>query len=76
MVKVLPITYAIQKMNGETILSYEVSESASGAQYPDPQIYIIIPPFTRVELLAENESGSTGRDQLGTVRGRVHGRIK
>jgi len=59
------------KMNGETIISYEVSEAASAAQYPDPQIYLIIPPYTHVQLLAENESSSSGRAQLATLRGVV-----
>jgi len=60
------------KMNGEIITTYEVSESTSGATYMDPQIYLILPPFTRVELLAENESSSTGRDQTATMKGTVY----
>jgi len=60
------------KMNGEIITTYEVSESTSGATYMDPQIYLILPPFTRVELLAENESSSTGRNQTATMKGTVY----
>ena len=64
------------KMNGDIITTYEVSEGTSGATYMDPQLYLIIPPFTNVEVLAENETSSTGRNQTATMKGRAFGMTK
>ena len=61
------------KLNGQTIVQYHVSDShGTGASEPDNQIYLILPPYSRVELLAKNVSTGTSREQCVTMRGRLY----
>ena len=40
---------------------------------PDEKVGVIIPPFTKIKLTAENLSADTGRNQSASLTGRVYG---
>jgi hypothetical protein len=40
---------------------------------PDEKTGVIIPPFTKIKLTAENLSSDSGRNQAATLIGRVYG---
>ena len=61
------------KVNGEIVMRYYTSDSHSVASMPDNPLYVLFPPFSRVQLLCENQSSSTPRDQCVTIVGRVYG---
>ena len=40
---------------------------------PDETVPVLIPPFTRIKLTAENLTADTGRNQSASLVGRVYG---
>ena len=60
------------KINSEIVIQYLVNGSKVGASDPDSAIYLIIPPFSNIEIIAKNGSSSTERDQSATLRGRLY----
>ena len=64
-------TYRI-RFNGEII--WQHTQDHSDAQYTWPStLHIIIPPYTRVRLTAENTTDNTSHNQIVTMTGRVYG---
>ena len=60
------------KINNETIFSYLVNDPVNPPASSHNYINIILPPFSRVQILAKNRSSSTPREVYATISGRVY----
>lgn len=59
------------KLNGEVIQEYVTIDQADRAR-PDSNIPILLPPYSKVELTAQNVTDTSGNDQIVGLVGRVY----
>lgn len=63
------------KLNNELIVRFQVfgPNDTNGEHLLSLPIFLIVPPFSKVELLAKNNENTNARDQCGNFTGRVYG---
>ena len=59
--------------NDSEVFSYLAGHgSAEGSEYPDNVIPLIIPPYTKIKLTAENLSSGSAHNQMVMITGKIH----